>query len=82
MKPVRLRFGERITPAAPKPSNDPTTTHGAGWLLRRTSTGATLTYLTGHFGTRERRIDLGASDYARLRADPAAIEALIRDHDR
>lgn len=77
---MQLKFGEKIVPTPVVRENDADTIFGPAWRARREGGEFVLDYATGDLANRERRFVISASEFGRLRADPAAFDEIVRAH--
>lgn len=63
-------------------NRDPAAYHAMGesWEVTRTEGGFVLSFVSGEHGGPERSVTISEQEADRLRADPAAIEDVLRDH--
>ncbi|PAX06967.1 hypothetical protein CKY28_12930 [Sphingomonas lenta] len=69
-----------MTPKPVARGNDADNLWGPAWHARRTADGFVLQYDTGDLAGRERRFDISAEEFARLRADPEQFDPIVRAH--
>ncbi len=77
---MQLHFGKKIVPAAVKHQDDDDNIWGPSWHAHRDGAGFVLDYATGDLANRQRSFTIDRAEFDQLRADPAAVDDIIRAH--